>query len=201
MIRLQPDIIVARISDKMKSMSEAVASGSRAISHTTPEHQDITNMTKEEALAAENCNLISAVYHVRISSPSKIQALVGSLQYWYRYETSKGRHTLEANARYRCPSWLSNRDWDARYFSEVSTWKFHLQTHPVLPWNHDIFVFAKTGNITGLQNMLAESPSYVAARQEFAGRTPLHVSFGEAAKSNKILIIAGNTGCSKSRSA
>ena len=70
----------------------------------------------------------------------------------------------------------------------------------MLPWNHDIFVFAKTGNITGLRHMLVESPSYVAARQGFAGCTPLHVSVGEAAKS-KILIIVGNIGCSKSRSA
>jgi hypothetical protein len=200
MIRLQPDVIVARISDKMNSISEAIASGSRDPSHATPEHQDIASMTREETSVAENRNLVSALYHFRISSPSQIQFLIGSLKYWYRYETCNGRHTLEANARYRCPPWLSNRDWDARYFSEISRWKFHLQTHPVLPWNHDIFVFAKTGNITGLRQMLVESPSYVAAREDFAGCTPLHVSVVEAVKS-KILIIVGNIGCSKTRSA
>jgi hypothetical protein len=200
MIWLQPDVIMARISAKMNSISEAIASGPRDPTHTIPEQQNITNMTKDETSVAENCNLISALYHVRISSPSQIKFLIGSLQYWYRYKTSKGIHTLEANARYRCPSWLSNRDWDVRYFSEVSRWKFHLQTNPVLPWDHDIFVFAKTGNITGLRHMLVESPSYVVARQDFAGCTPLHVSVRQAVKS-KILIIVVNIGCSKSRSA
>jgi hypothetical protein len=200
MIRLQPDVIVARISDKMNSISEAIASGSHDPSHTTPELQEITSMTKEETSAAENYNLISALYYVRISSPSQIRSLIGSLQYWHRYETSKGRYTLEANARYRCPSWLLDRDWDARYLSKASRWKFYLQTHPVLPWNHDIFMFAKTGNITGLQHMLVESPSYVAARQDSAGCTPLHVSVEEAAKS-KVLIMVRNIGCNKSRSA
>src|SRR6266498_1851647 len=171
MIRLQPDVIMARISDKMNLISEAIASGSRDSSHTTPELQDITDMTKEETSAAENYNLINALYHVWISSPSRIKSLIGSLQYWSRYETSKGRQTLEVSARYRCPSWLSNRAWDARYLSEASGWKFHLQTHPVLPWNHDIFVFAKTGNITGLRLMLVESQSYVGARQDSAGWT------------------------------
>jgi hypothetical protein len=200
MIRLQPDVIVARISDKMNSISEAIASGSRDPLHTTPKLQDIANMTKEETSAAENYNLINALYHVRILSPSRIQSLIGSLHYWYRYETSKGRQTLEVSARYRWPSWLSNRAWYARYLSEVSGWKFYLQTHPVLPWNHDIFVFAKTGNITGLRHMLVESQSYVAARQDSAGCTPLHVSVGEVAKS-KVLIMVGNIGCNNSRSA
>jgi hypothetical protein len=116
MIRLQPNIIVARISDKMNSISEAIASGSRNPSHTTPELQDITNMTKEETSAAENYNLISALYRVRISSPSQIQSLIGSLQYWYRYETSNGRHTLEANARYRCPSWCIEQSLGCQIF-------------------------------------------------------------------------------------
>lgn len=200
MIRLQPDVIVARISDKMNSISDAIASGSRDSSHATPEFPDITDMIKEEASVAENYNLINALYRVCILSPSQIKSLIGSLQYRSRYETSKGRQTLEVSARYRCPSWLSNRAWDARYLSGASGWKFYLQTHPVLPWNHNIFVFAKTGNITGLRRMLAESQSYVVARHDSAGWTPLHVSVEGAAK-RMVLIMMANIGCNKRRSA
>jgi hypothetical protein len=184
----------------MNSISKAVSSGSCNSSYTTPELQDISDMTKEETSAAENYNLINALYHVWILSPSRIKSLIGSLQYSSGYEISKGRQTLEVRARYRCPSWLSNRAWDARYLSETSGWKIYLQTHPVLPWNHDIFVFAKTGNITSLRSMLVESRSYVAARQDTGGRTPLHVSVVESAK-RKVLIMTANIGCSNARSA
>lgn len=175
MIRRQSDTIVARILVGMNSKSEALALGSRGPSYTAPVHQDLTKRTKNETSAVSNCNLISALYHVHISSPSQIHFLIGSLQCWYRYEISKSRRILEANLRYRCPSWLSYRDWDARYLKEVSRWEVQLQTHPILPPDHDIFGFAKTGNLAGIPHMLAKSPSYVAARQN-SGCTPLHVS-------------------------
>ena len=84
--------------------------------------------------------------------------------------------------------------------SETSGWRFHLQSHPVLPSYHDIFVFTKSGNMTGIEHLLVESRSYVAARMNVYGETPLHVSKGEAAK-RKVLMTMANIGYNWKRSA
>lgn len=189
MIRLQPDVIVAGISEKMDSISKAMSSPHQDPSLVTSGIENTVNITKEENSATVNHNLISALHHVWISSPSQVGFLIGSLQYWHRYEMSRGKYTLEANLRYRYPPWLSSRDWDARYCSAVSSWKFHLQTHLVLPRNHDIFTFAETGNITGLQVMLKSSPSYIAARQDSTGCSPLHVSITERTNDNILIVV------------
>jgi hypothetical protein len=199
MIRLQPDVLVARISDKMNSISETISLECRHCSHLIPEVQDITHVTIEETSPEEKYNLINDLYQFLVLSQSPIESLVGSLRYWSIDEISNGGQTWVLSASYRCPSWLSNRVWNARYLRETSGWKFHLQTHPVLPRDHDIFVFSRTGNITGLRRMLVESKSYVAVTPD-SGCTPLHVSAGETAKI-KVLTMLTNIGCNTRRSA
>jgi hypothetical protein len=187
MIGLQADVIVARISNTMNSMISVASISEDAIfeaqdsSRRTPESQGMLDMTKDKTEVPQNPN-VRRQFQIWISSPSCIQSLIGSLQYWSRHDTNRGKERLEISAKYRCPTWLSDRAWDAYFSQSCSGWKIYLQTHRVLSWYHDIFIFAKTGNITNLQLMLANGQGYVTDRQDSSGRTPLHVSLIEAAK-------------------
>jgi hypothetical protein len=188
MIELHPDIIVARISNAMNSaisvasISKDATFESQDSSQGTPESQGMLDITKNKTTVPQNPNIVRRQFQIWISSPSWIQSLIGSLQYWSRYDTNGGKQRREINANYQCPTWLSDRVWDAYFSQNYSGWKVQLQTHRVLPWNHDIFICAETGNITNLQLMLANGQGYVTDRQSSSGATPLHVSLVEAVK-------------------
>ena len=76
MIQLQPDIIVARISNTMTSMiSIASASQDTALKssnsvQTALELQDIVESTREENERPQNDSLVKRQYHYWTSSPS-----------------------------------------------------------------------------------------------------------------------------------
>lgn len=189
MIGLQPDVIVARISNTMNSMISVASISEDAIfepqdsSQRAPESPGTPDMTNDKTEVPQNPNLVRRQFQIWITSPSWIQSLIGSLQYWSKYDTNRGKERLEISAKYQCPPWLSDRAWDAYFSQSCSGWKMYLQTHRVLPWYHDMFIFAKTGNITNIQLILANGQGYVTDRQDSSGRTPLHVSLVEVAKS------------------
>lgn len=163
-IRLQSDVIVAKITSTINS----IAPVSSQPEITIMEPQYISETTKG--------------YNARW-----LQDLIGSLEYWKSYDTYKGEKRVEIVAKYKFPTWLSYGAWDARYLSTYLGWKFHLQARLVLPRDHCIFELAKTGNINGLQRVLAKYPGYITARKEGDGSNALHVSITSSTK-RKLLI-------------
>jgi hypothetical protein len=142
-----------------------------------------TEMKAKRKSTAQNRNHIRKQSHSCRSSPFCIQSSIGSLLYWSRYETRESSQRREISTKYLCPTWISYRAWAVRYLSETwSGWKFHFVTYRVLPRNHGMFMFAKTGDITSLQRMLASGQGYVTDRQASCGWTTLHVSQGYVAK-------------------
>ena len=181
MVRLQPDIIVARISSNIGSIISASSISETTESQSSvspPRSQNKSILSNKQAGTGNAQDLVNRQFRTWTSSPSWVSYLVGSLEYWHRYETQKGSQKRVVDAKYRSPTWISDTTWYARGFNEsYSGWKFYLQTYRLLPRNHRVFEYVEEGNIAGLQEMLSIGQAYVTDREVYGEKTLLHVSF------------------------
>jgi hypothetical protein len=99
MIRMQPEIIVARLS----TMNQTV-------------HQTVHQTSNEEVVETESNENSSAVvskqYEYWTSSRTWMQSLIGSIEYRKRRQKRMGRQTDEMNLRYQFPDWLAYKAWE-----------------------------------------------------------------------------------------
>jgi hypothetical protein len=118
MIQMQPDVIVARITETVTSMTLVAPISEKTTSPTldplqmTLESHRSPEMTKENVETPPSDNLVQRHYHYWVSSPSWLHFLFRSLQCWSISRTREHRSGREVRAKYECPIWLSERSWN-----------------------------------------------------------------------------------------
>jgi hypothetical protein len=158
MIRMQPEIIVARLS----TMNQTV--------HQTSDKEVV------ETESSENSSVVvSKQYAYWTSSRKWMQSLIGSIEYRKRLRKRIGRQREEVNLKYQLPDWLAYQAWEVGAYRDRSAWRLNLQTYRVLSDDAPIFRSIKEGDLTHVRHLLSTRASYVNDRDE-DGRTLLHVS-------------------------
>lgn len=151
MIQLQPDVIVARLSQIISSTT-LVPTNDRNMALESSNSARIASETQSEidtskgVVETPHIDIVRRQYQYWTKSPSLIQFLMGSLQYWSRYEAPKGKQQLTIRVKYQCPAWLSERAWDTTTLRQSHAgWKFYLRSYRELPNGHEIFKSAALG--------------------------------------------------------
>lgn len=186
MVQLQPDIIVARISDTMSSMlinpdtmsSEVMMKAEHDVA------KPFRSPGNTHVLASNS--LVARQYEYWVSSPSRLRFVLGSLEYQKQRNTQKGKDWQEINAKYQLPSWFSTRVWKCKALETLSGWRFNLETYRTLPEDSPFFTFVRCGDIASVQDMLSSREALISDRtvgwddtfrRWMHGRTALHVSY------------------------
>jgi len=167
MIQLQPDIIIARISNTMGSSNTTKAVTDDTICDIQTSSQEVTLPTAPNSLVIKQYE----------PSASWLRFFLGSIQYQKGYNKHKGKERQEINTRYQFPAWLSTRVWECKSHETLSGWRVNLQTYRILPDDSRFFNLVRVGNIHGVQDMIASHEAFVSDRDD-RGRTALHVSSG-----------------------
>lgn len=165
MIRVQPVIIIERLSTTLAPLHETIAELSKE-TKSGPVNEK-RRMSKN--LAAEN--LVTRHYTYWTSSPYWLHNVLGSFEYKMKSSTQR----QEISTRYRVPAWISNRVWECGVSKTLSRWRFDLQISRVLPFEHPLFRCARSGDVMGIQNLLTKRQVCVTDRQLWTGSTALHV--------------------------
>lgn len=142
MVQLQPDIIVARISDSISSVASRSDDLSPGSIHKSCISDSMTTMDGynqtpfqppeyEDSIATKK--LITGHFDYWVSSPSRLRFLLGSIEYSKQCSKYKGRQRQEIYAKYQLPSWLSTRVWECKAFETLSGWRLNLGTYRTLP--------------------------------------------------------------------
>lgn len=163
MMQMLPDIIVARLSNLVTPPETTAES-----SNETPRHKQ-----KADTEGFASNNLVTKHYRYWSSSPSWLIFLLGAFE--YRSKCSTRRQIIEA--KFQVPTWISNRVWDCRARETLSGWRLNLQTYRVLAFEHPLFRCARSGDVTGIQDLLSRREISVTDRQIWTGSTALHVCF------------------------
>ena len=80
----------------------------------------------------------------------------------------------EVRAFYRGPAWLVNRAWAFHAVKVCSGWDCYFRQYNVIPSSSPVFVYARSGNVTGLRELFEKNQ---ASPWDCCddGWTPLHV--------------------------
>jgi len=164
MARLQPEIIVARLSNHLTSIT--------AIDTTCLEPNQ--RQSKDEA----SKDLVTRQYDVWTSSSSWMRFLVGQFEFRSRVKTYKGRERQEFYAKYKFPDLLSSCQVDCWGFRGLSGWCINPQMYRVLPRHSLFFTAVGNGDTSSVQQMLTERHAWVTDRIDacWSDQTALHVS-------------------------
>jgi hypothetical protein len=166
MIQAQPDIIVARLST-LVTRQETIAENSKE----TKSHSRNGRLPNTEDFTSEN--LVEKHYRYWASSSSWLIFLLGSFE--YRTSYSKRRQVIDA--KFKVPIWISNIVWHCQGQKTSPGWKWNLQAYRVLAFEHPLFRCARSGDVTGIQDLLSRREISVTDRQVWTGSTALHVGF------------------------
>jgi hypothetical protein len=161
MARLQPEIIVARLSTHLTSIT--------AVDTTC-----LQPKSKDRA----STDLISRQYDVLTSSPSWIRFLVGKFEFQSWVKTCKGRERQEFYAKYKFPELLSSCQVDCWGFRSLSGWCLNPQMYRILPELSLFYTTVCEGDTSRVRQMLWEKQAWVTDRMPDYGSngTALHVS-------------------------
>jgi hypothetical protein len=170
MIQLQPDIIIARISNTITSSNTA-----KTVTNDT--NCDIQSASEEDTPISASNGLVVKQYESWTLSSSWLQFLLGSVQCRKGYSKHKGKERQEMNTKYQLPAWLSTRVWECKGYETLSGWRLNFQTYRILPRHSRFFDLVRDGNIHGVQDMVATHEAFVSDRDHLE-RTALHVSSG-----------------------
>ncbi|KAH8803963.1 hypothetical protein F5882DRAFT_392697 [Hyaloscypha sp. PMI_1271] len=165
MVLLQPEIIVARLSNHLTSIT--------AIDTTCLEPNQ--RQSKDEA----SKDLITRQYDVWTSSSSWMRFLVGQFEFRSRVKTYKGRERQEFYTKYKFPDLLSSCQVDCWGFRGLSGWCINPQMYRVLPEDSLFFTAVKDGDTLSVQQMLTERHAWVTDRviDDYSrNHTALHVA-------------------------
>jgi hypothetical protein len=164
MARLQPEIIVARLSTHLTSITAV----------ETTDLQSSQPKSKDRA----SKDLISRQYDVWTSSSSWMRFLVGQFEFQSWVKDRKGRERQEFYAKYKFPELLSSCQVDCWGFRSLSGWCLNPQMYRVLQKSSLFSTAIDAGDTSRVQQMLSEKQAWVTDRMsgKRVGGTALHVS-------------------------
>ena len=175
LLQLQPDIIVAKLSQST-GFGKTLLSEKSDPGLTSALHLDATATKTVTTLKANN--------------PSRNQSwsnknIFGTFRYSKsHYSIVKGKNTdyeskhecEEIIAQYYGPSWLTNRTWRLRAAKVSFDWTFSPRTYNIIPSNSAVFVCARNNDVKGLQSLFEkrEASPFDCNEEDY---TPLSVRF------------------------
>jgi len=157
-IRMQPEIIVARLSVM-----------NQTVDRKSGEKVGLLEASEDSSV------VVSKQYTSWTSSRTWMQSLIGSIEYQKRLQKGMGKQREEINLKYKLPDWLAYQAWEVGAYRDRSAWRLNLQTYRVVSYDAPIFKSVRNGDLTHVRHLLSTHASYVNDRNE-DGRTPLHVS-------------------------
>lgn len=164
MIQIQPDIIVARMTDHISSLTISNAPQQSVEPHT--------GKTKDQ----ETGPVVQRQYDMWISSPSWITYLFGQFEYHQRTRSHRGRVREEVTTKYKLPEFITNKVLELQGHNNLSGWRVAIQTYRMIPYNNPFFSSIRRGDIIEVQHMLAKKEYFVSDRDADDNLTALHVS-------------------------
>ena len=164
MVRLQPEIIVARLSTHLTSITTI---------ETTYSSQGQLESTDRDSR-----DLISRQYDSWTSSSSWMRFLIGQFEFRSSVKTHRGRERQEFYAKYKFPGLLSTSQVECRGFRSLSGWCLHPKIYREM--TPDFFTAVWNGNTSKVQQMLLEKKAMVTDRKNWDGWTALHVSHSKS---------------------
>lgn len=177
LLQLQPDIIVAKLSQ--------VHISTTAHSLESP-HFSLPQTSNLDGPLDEPVNSGAVISQGRTKDEYSwtMSSLLGTVGYSKsRYSVIKRRHTDDAGrkeereeiiALYRSPTWLVNRAWRIQATKACFGWTFSPRTYNVIPPTSPVFRYVRNDDVRGLQDLFSNrlaSPSDCDER----GETLLHV--------------------------
>jgi hypothetical protein len=169
MIRLQPEIIVTRLSTTMMVSSSERVSELEHVTATSSDNQLIQTSN------SNSNDLVTQYYSHWATSPSWLKLLFGSLKYHRRNGKRRGKYYELIRARYKLPKLFFSKVWDIAGYRSLSDWSVNMRTYRIVPYDAPIFAAIRAGDIVRVQELLASQQAFVTDRDGF-GCTPLHVS-------------------------
>ena len=160
MARLQPEIIVARLSTHLTSKA---AVDTTYLKPNKPRSRD--RVSKD---------LVSRQYDIWTSSSSWMRFLIGQFEFRSCVKTHKGRERQEFYAKYKFPGLISTSQVECRGFRGLSGWCLNPKIYRVM--TSDFFTAVSGGNTSKVQQILLEKKAMVTDRRKWDSETALHVS-------------------------
>ncbi|KAN0109982.1 ankyrin [Hyaloscypha variabilis] len=160
MARLQPEIIVARLSTHLASITTIETTYS---SQGQPESND-----------GDSRDLISRQYDSWTSSYSWMRFLIGEFEFRSCVKTHKGRERQEFYAKYKFPGLLSTSQVECRGFRSLSGWCLHPKIYREM--TSDFLNAVWDGDTSKAQQILLEKKAMVTDRRKWDSGTALHVA-------------------------
>jgi hypothetical protein len=170
MIRLQPDIIVARLSTNI-----AVASSSERVSELEDVTAMFSNAKVVQTSSSNSNNLVTQYYCYWAASPSWLKLLFGSLEYHRRNSQRRGRNQEFHRVRYEFPKLFSTKVWDIVGYMSLFDWTINIRTYRTLSHDAPIFWAIRGGDILLVQSLLASKEAFITDTDTW-GNGLLHVS-------------------------
>lgn len=175
LLRLQPDIIVTKLSQN-------TTSGKGLLYEVLdPDHSSALRMD-----ATGNGTITTpTATKMRSDQAWNISNLFGTFQYSRRRFTivkrtqsgyhDRRREVEELRARYCGPSWLVSRIWEMRAVRSSLGWTFCPRTYNVVPSDSPVFISIERNDVKGLQELFIKMEASPFDCNEF-DQTPLVVS-------------------------
>ena len=154
LLRLQPDIIIARLSQTATATTlMKFDSDQQQAALVDPQPAETIQPPAADKQVKRPCN-----------GSWSFLSLFGSIEYrrgsYYTINKAQlGKSTTEQEreeviAQYRAPAWLVNRAWRIQALKASSGWAFIPRTMNIVPKESKIFKYAWEGNIEGLRELL-----------------------------------------------
>ena len=149
LVQLQPDIIVAKLS-------QSTNFGETLLSEKSD--PDLTSALRLDATATRTVTTHNPPRDQSWSSKN----IFGTFRYSKsHYSIVKGKDTNyeseqeceEMIAQFYGPSWLTNRTWRIRVAKTSFDWSFSPRTYNIIPQNSAVFHYARNNDVEGLQSL------------------------------------------------
>ena len=175
LLRLQPDIIVTKLSQSTTSgnplLSEALDSDHSSILRLdAAANGTITSTTATNSRSNQSWNIGNFFGTFRYSKNRHTIVKRNGLDYH-----DKKREVEEIRAEYCGPSWLVNRVWRIQAVKASYGWTFYPRTYNVISSDSPVFAFAVKNNVRGLQELFSEMKASPFDCDDW-DMTPLHVN-------------------------
>jgi hypothetical protein len=142
-------------------------------------HREIQEMKTPNRENAQSKALVLPPSNEMWIGPSVLGYVFGAIHYSYSKSprfTSKNLLGSSTAIRVFTPQWIFGKVYEAQKIQDQWNCRFTFRTYNIVPWDCELFLYAKEGNVKGLQQLFGSGEATPFDRGEDDGWTALHVS-------------------------